>query len=160
MIWPYLWALCAVLCLMCWTTSQSAASRALCAILAAYVAVRVASGAFGDHGIYLALGALFWTATAATVYRTGFAASSGIIMASALCYFWANLSGAPRVAGSAPFVASDVLMVIAMVWIGWHGVASFYGRALSLAFGGAGSRPLSGSGSQAMASKETARRPR
>lgn len=137
-IWPYLWGLCAFLALVSWLTSQAGPTKALLSILAAYLAVRVSSMVFGGEGIYLAIGALIWAATAMAVYRAGFATVSCIIAASALCYYWAAFVGAPRVVGSVPFVTSDVLMVVAMVWIGSDGLAILSSRIVHL--GGSGIR--------------------
>ena len=122
----------------------------------AYITVKAMSGVFGSHDIYLAVSALIWAVTAATVFRLGSTTASGIMILSVLCYFWANLTGAPRVVGSIPFVASDVLMVIAMVGIGWNGVAGLTDRALDMVRGGDRDGGRSGaSANQAMPSQKT-----
>lgn len=53
------------------------------------------------------------------------------------------------VVGSPPYVASDVLMVIAMLWIGANGILALSGRALDLAgsFGGPSDSRSGGSAS-------------
>jgi hypothetical protein len=38
---------------------------------------------------------------------------------SGACYFWARVTDAPAVAGSPPFVSADVLLIAAMLLIGW-----------------------------------------
>lgn len=127
-IWPYLWLTCGTLAGLCCLTSQRKATHALLAILSAYVAVRVAVTILEQDPTANAVGAFIWAATSTAVFRLSFRGCSGVIALSALCYFWANFSGAPRVVGSIPFVASDLLMVAAMVGIGWDGVACFLHR--------------------------------
>ena len=135
-VWPFLWGLCAVLGLVSVVSKHRRAWQALAAIFAAYVSVKAMSLVFGDHGIYLAAGALIWAITARAVFRLGHTTPSRIILLSTLCYFWAAGSGAPRIVGSIPFVVSDLLMVAAMVWIGRHGIASLISRTGVLDHGG------------------------
>lgn len=127
-IWPYLMLLSAVLAAVCAFTSQQATARALLAIIGAYACVRINAAVFAGTDLYHPLGALIWAICAAYVFRSGFAAGGGIIAASALCYYWAKLVEADRVIGSAPYVASDILAVIAMVWIGGGGIGVFLGK--------------------------------
>ena len=75
----------------------------------------------------MSAGALIWAIAATAVYRLGHTTPSGIVVLSALCYFWAASSNAPQVVGSIPFVVSDILMVAAMVWIGFSGIRAFIG---------------------------------
>lgn len=131
-IWPYIMGLCAVLAVAAWAGRDLSASRSLCAVLVALVAIRAASYVYGDSSAYTALAALIWAVTAMHVFRSIGATASSILVLSALCYFWANYSGAPRVVGSLPFVVSDVLLVAAIVWIGSSGICAFYQRTLNL----------------------------
>jgi len=128
--------LCGALGVICWATSQTDAARALGVIMCAYVAVRINHAVFAGSDIALAVGALIWAIAATSVFRLGSTTASGIMVASALCYFWAKASSAAIEVGSAPFVASDVLMAVAMVWIGWHGIGVISSRALDLVGGG------------------------
>jgi len=139
-IWPYIMGLCSVLAVAAWAGRDLSASRSLCAVLVALVAIRAASYIYGDSSAYMALAALIWAVTAMHVLRSGNATASGILVLSAVCYFWANYSGAPRVVGSAPFVVSDVLLVAAIVWIGSSGICAFYHRASDMVSGGGGYR--------------------
>ena len=67
-----------------------------------------------------------------------------IITLSALCYFIAEALNAPRVIGSPAFVASDVLMVVAMVLVGASGISALYVGLHNLVSGGGGDNPADG----------------
>lgn len=125
-VWPFLWGLSAVLALASHVAADKRATRALLVILAGYILTRTAHEVFGEQQIYLAIGALIWGSTAAWALRLKFTTCGGLIALSALCYIWANSFDAPRVFGSLPFVASDVLMIAAMVGIGRNGLVSFW----------------------------------
>lgn len=131
-IWPYLWLLCSVLILTSLAANLVGPTRALITIIMACIVVRILGLVFVDGNLYLSLGSLVWAMTATTVLRLGHTTASGIILLSALCYYWASFNGVPRVVGSPPFVASDALLVAAMLWIGWHGVVVCVGRAISM----------------------------
>lgn len=132
-IWPYLWLLCSVLVLTSLGARLAVSAQALLAILTAYVSTKSIGFVFPDGTIYLSLGALIWAITATTVLRLGHSTASGMILLSALCYYWASWYEIPREVGSPPFVVSDVFMVVAMLWIGWHGVVICVGRIASMA---------------------------
>lgn len=143
MVWPYLWGLCASLTAVCIIARLDRAWRALACIMAAYVAYHALSYPFGAHDLYLSAGALIWVIAAHAVFRLGHTTPSGIVVLSALCYFWAASSNAPQVFGSIPFVVSDLLMVSAMVWIGFSGIRAFIGRVFNVVSGCIGDSRLS-----------------
>lgn len=145
-VWPILMALSAVLCLLSAATSQHKAARSLAAVFCAYVLIRLSHMAFPGHDIALAIGAFIWASVAAVVCRIGNSTSGGIIVLSALCYFWAKAIGSPVSIGSVPFVLSDLLMAFAMVRIGWHGISIITSRALDLVLSGGGNGLHMGSG--------------
>ena len=122
-VWPLLWGLCASLALASHVAVDKRAARALWVVLAGYVLTLGSHAVFGEQPIYLAIGALIWGAVASLALRLRFTTCGGLIALSALCYLWANSFNAPRVFGSLPFVASDVLLVAAMVGIGRNGLA-------------------------------------
>ncbi|QLB38242.1 hypothetical protein phiGT1_30 [Sulfitobacter phage phiGT1] len=130
--------LCAFFAVTSWVARDIAATRALCAVLIALVVLRGVSTVYGDNSLYMAIAALVWAVTAMHVFRTGNPTSSSILVISALCYFWTSYTDAPRVVGSLPFVASDVLLVVAMVGIGSSGICALYQRTLDLGRGGGG----------------------
>jgi len=142
-IWPYIMGLCAVLAVVGWAGRDIPASRALCGVLVALLALRLTSSVYGDSSLYLAIAALVWALTATHVFRSGNTAAGGILVLSALCYFWASYTNAPRVIGSVPFVVSDVLLVTAIVWIGSSGICAFYQRTLDMGRGVGGYRDSS-----------------
>ena len=125
-VWPLLWGLCASLALASHVAVDKRAARALWVVLAGYVLTLGSHAVFGEQPIYLAIGALIWGSTAAWALRIKFTTCGGLIALSALCYLWANSFDAPRVFGSLPFVASDVLMIAAMVGIGRNGLVYFW----------------------------------
>lgn len=139
-VYPYLLALCVIMTLLSWLAEQRASTWALLCILAAYGVMQVNGAVFGHGSLHLAASAMIWAAVSSAVFRAGNSTSAGIVAMAATCYFWANLSGAPRVFGSPPFVASDVLMAIAIIGIGWHGVRSLHGRICGVGALGVGSQ--------------------
>lgn len=122
-VWPLLWGLCAFLALVSHVAADSRALRAFLAIFAGYVLMHLNVKVFGGQSIHIAIAALIWGAVASLALRLRFTTCGGLIALSALCYLWANSFNAPRVFGSLPFVASDVLLVAAMVGIGRNGLA-------------------------------------
>lgn len=145
--------LCAVLCVISLLGRDNPSTRALYAVLAALVALRAVSALYGDSSAYMAIAALVWAVTSIHVFRESSPVAGGILAMSALCYFWANYSEAPRVVGSMPFVVSDVLLIVAIVWIGSSGICSFYQRTLDLARSGGGHNNRAAGVSSEVASK-------
>ena len=100
--------------------------RAAIAILGAYCVARLIVHGLPLPWELLALFAL-WVAVGRYVARSGFSNAGGLLIACGLCYLWARLTGAPRVVGSLPFVASDVLAGVAMLMMGGRFCAAFVG---------------------------------
>lgn len=125
-VWPFLWGLCAFLALVSHVAADTRAARVLLAALAGYILMRLNGEIFGGQPIQLAIAALIWGSVAGVALRLKFTTCGGLMALSALCYLWANSFDAPRVFGSLPFVASDVLMIAAMVGIGRNGLVSFW----------------------------------
>lgn len=134
-VWPFLWGLCAILALASHAADDTRAARALLVVLAGCILTRINHEIFGGQQIYLAIGALIWASVAGLALRLKFTTCGGLMALSALCYLWANSFDAPRVFGSLPFVASDVLMIAAMVGIGRNGLVSFWDGICNLDWG-------------------------
>lgn len=100
--------------------------RAALAVVAAYLAARLISAGLPLPWDLLAFGAL-WVSVGGYVARQGHPISGGLLVACGLCYLWARLTGAPREVGSLPFVISDILAGVAMLFMGGRAVGALVG---------------------------------
>lgn len=124
-VWVFLWGMTLLLMAASFAVGNQWATRTCGAIFAAYVAVRVVDGFPISGELILLIFAAIWVTASCFVPLGG----SGDKMAplfvrafmalSGACYLWARLTDAPRVFGSPPYVASDMLLIAAMLLIGW-----------------------------------------
>jgi hypothetical protein len=107
-----------------------------------------------DGITYPAYSAIWVTVGGAAIYRD--AIFPGLLLiASGLCYLWADLSGVSPVVGELPLVAADVLGLIALVAAGVSGgTGGGIGKGRDLGRNHSGRGNSVGGGVVVMASKE------
>jgi len=116
MVWPFLMGSTAALLAVSLVLRERAAVWVAGIMLAAYAAVQARKLLF-DAPHDLVISAAIWITAGGLVARHNRAAGA-LLAASGLCYLWARVTDAPRVFGSAPFVASDLLAVAALGMVG------------------------------------------
>lgn len=112
MVWPFLMGSTAVVLAVALVLRERAGAFVAGVMLAAYAAVQARKVIF-DAPHDLAISAAIWITAGGVAARHNRAAGA-LLAASGLCYLWARITDAPRVFGSAPFVASDLLAVAAL----------------------------------------------
>ena len=124
-VWALLWGLTSLLLAASALVGNRWATRTSAVILASYVLVRVIYAFPISSDLQILNVAALWVVAScfvplggtgdklAPLFVRAFMALSGA------CYLWARLTDAPRVFGSPPYVASDLLLIAAMLLIGW-----------------------------------------
>lgn len=130
MVWPFLMGGSALLFVASALVGNGWALRSSLIILAGLIAVRAKKFVFMDENLSFVVGASIWVIAAVAIprqvvynERQSFRASSQIslfLIASGLCSLWARLTDAPRAFGSPPYVTADLLLIAAMLVIGWQ----------------------------------------
>jgi hypothetical protein len=124
-VWTILWGMSLSLMAASFWVGSAWAARTASAIFAAYVAVRIVDGFPISGELQILCFAAIWVIASCFVPLGGAGDNvSPLIVRACMalagaCYLWARLTGAPRVFGSAPYVVSDLLLIAAMLLIGW-----------------------------------------
>lgn len=125
------------------------AARFFSIILGAYVATHYVKFSLPNNselfpvvfaGIWVSASSLMWSVVrdCPNPAKRRFLFSKSFISLSGICYFWADISNAPRAFGSPPYVLADVLAIAAMITIGWSLRDEFIGRLSELSSRGRG----------------------
>ncbi len=124
-VWAVLWGMSLSLTAASFYAGSAWAARTSVAIFGAYVTVRIFDNLPISGELQLLCFAAIWVGASCFVPLGGSGDKVAPLLVRALmalagaCYLWARLTGAPRVFGSAPFVVSDLLLIAAMLLIGW-----------------------------------------
>lgn len=144
MVWPFLMGGSALLLVASSVVGNGWATRSSLVILAGLLAVRAKNFIFIGSDLSFVVGASIWVICAVAIPRQVvyngrqvMAPSSQIsllLVAVGLCSMWARVVNAPRVFGSPPYVVADLLLVAAMLVIGWQIRDDILGRIRSLGY--------------------------
>ncbi len=125
MVWPFLMAFSALITVIAWLVGNGNAARCAFVILLGISAIRVALALPVSHSYDILLISAIWVVMAALIPRqvAGGDTTSLIVrvflVMNGMTGLWAKVTDAPRVFGSAPYVAGDLLLIAAMLLIGW-----------------------------------------
>lgn len=132
MVWPFLMAFSALITVAAWLVGNGNAARCAFVILLGLSAIRVALALPVSHSYDILLISAIWVVMAALIPRQVAGGDTTTLIVrvflvmNGMTGLWAKLTDAPRVFGSAPYVAGDLLLIAAMLLIGWslrHDVA-------------------------------------
>lgn len=139
-VWVYLWGIALALLALSLLVGHRWATRTSAVILTCYVLVgRVDSLPISSELKDLAAAAL-WVVASGFVPLVGLGGGIAPLVVrsfmalSGSCYLWSRLAGAKPEFGSLPFVIADLLLIAAMMLIGWtlrhdiHRIAADVGR--------------------------------
>ena len=130
MIWPWLMGFAALAMVAASVVRDWWAVNAAALILLAFVGTRVSVALFYDSQFMLVVQAAIWLMVAVAIPRQKgrkVAQVRGLIALSVACYPVARAAGIEPAIGAWPYVASDLLVIVAMIIIGWRGFVGFHG---------------------------------
>ena len=124
-VWYYLMSLSVLTLAISAVSGHALAIFTSSAILFCYAMVQVVKQLPINSDYYPVVCAGIWTIASGSILRRFLHRGSNVsalmyavpvlVALNALCYLWADISNAPRVKGSPPYVVSDILMAVAML---------------------------------------------
>ena len=128
-VWPFLVGLAVAVFALSAVAKNEWATRTMLVILIAYAGVQAGKNLPINSEYLPVIYSGIWVIAFGAIPRhidgnmtlivSGVPVSKVFIGLAALCYLWARITKAPPAFGSPPYVASDLLLIAAMLLIGW-----------------------------------------